>query len=72
MAGDGACTAFNVMAGLDTTDVRVRDLRGNKCSTWRDGRFDIVMLTKVSIHVFPCSWQQKRGWPDFAGHDEVV
>jgi hypothetical protein len=47
-----------------------KDSLGNKCSTWCNDRFHIVMPTQVGIHVFPLCWQRKRGWPAFAGHDE--
>jgi hypothetical protein len=30
------------------------------------------MPTQVGIHVFSLCWQQRRGWPAFAGHDEVA
>jgi hypothetical protein len=38
-----------------------KDSLGNKCPTWRNGRFHIVMPTQVGIHVFSLCWQQRRG-----------
>src|ERR1700733_8603628 len=50
----------------------LKDSPGNKCSMWHNGRFHIVMPTQVGIHVFSLCWAQRRGWPAFAGHDEVA
>ena len=61
-----------------------KDSLGNKCSTWRNGRFHIVMPTpgsgqrpargqaSVGNYVFSLCWYQRRGWPAFASHDEVA
>jgi hypothetical protein len=58
--------------GTDSVVSAPKDSPGNKCSTWRNGRCHIVMPTQVGIHVFSLCWQQRRGWPAFAGHDEVA
>jgi hypothetical protein len=51
---------------------RPKDSLENKCCTWRNGRFHIVMQTQVGIHVFSLCLQQRRGWPAFADHDEIA
>ena len=72
-------TRLAVPIGSPSTS-RTKDSLGNKCPTWCNGRFHIVMPTQslpqakagVGIHVFSLCWQQRRGWPAFAGHDEVA